>query len=140
VHIEDIGRAFIAVLNAPREKTHNMALNVGVTEENYRVSELAEIVRQTVPGSVIEFAKDGGPDARNYRVDFGRINGLLPEFKARWTARQGAQELHAAYQRVGLELADYEGPRYRRIDHLKHLMSEGRIDENLRWCGNPQLA
>lgn len=140
VHIEDIGRAFIAVLNAPREKTHNLALNVGVTEENYRVSELAEIVRETVPGSVIEFAKDGGPDARNYRVDFGRINGLLPEFKARWTARQGAQELYAAYRRVGLELADYEGPRYRRIDHLKQLMSDRRVDENLRWCSNPQVV
>ena len=140
VHIEDISRAFIAVLNAPREKTHNLALNVGVTEENYRVSDLAEIVRQTVPGSVIEFAKDGGPDARNYRVDFGRIHALLPEFKPSWTARRGAHELLAAYRRVGLALEDYEGPRYKRIDHLKHLLSDGRVDENLRWRGAPQVA
>ena len=140
VHIEDISRAFITVLDAPREKTHNLAINVGVTGENYRISDLAEIVHETVPGSVIEFAKDGGPDPRNYRVDFGRINTLLPEFKATWTARQGAQELHAAYRNVGLVLEDYEGPRYKRIDHLKQLMSEGRVDESLRWRSNRQVA
>jgi nucleoside-diphosphate-sugar epimerase len=133
VHIEDIGRAFLAVLDAPREVTHNQAFNVGATEENYRIRDLAEIVRETVPGSVIEFAKDGGPDPRCYRVDFSKINRVLPEFKPRWTARQGAQELYDAYRKVGLALEDYEGPRYKRIDHLQQLLAEGRLDPDLRW-------
>ena len=140
VHIEDIGLAFLAVLDAPRETTHNRALNVGVTAENYRIRDLAEIVRETVPGSVIEYAKDGGPDPRNYRVDFGKITRELPGFKPRWTARQGAEELYGAYRRVGLALEDYEGPRYKRIDHLKQLMAEGRVDQSLRWRSSRQAV
>lgn len=133
VHIEDIGRAFVAVLAAPRDVVHNQAFNVGLTEENYRIRDLAEIVRETVPGSQIEYAGDGGPDPRCYRADFGKIGRLLPEFKPRWNARDGARELYAAYQAVGLALADYEGPRYKRIEHLKLLLRTGRLDQSLRW-------
>jgi nucleoside-diphosphate-sugar epimerase len=133
VHIEDIARAFVAVLAAPREAVHNQAFNVGLTEENYRIRDLAEIVRETVPGSQIEYAADGGPDPRCYRADFGKIGRLLPEFKPRWNAREGARELYAAYQAVGLALADYEGPRYKRIEHLKLLLRTGRLDASLRW-------
>jgi nucleoside-diphosphate-sugar epimerase len=140
VHVEDIGRAFLAVLHAPRETTHNQALNVGTTSENYRIRELAEIVRDTVPGSVIEYARDGGPDPRCYRVDFDKITRLLPEFKPRWTARDGARELHDAYRTAGLTLDDCEGPRYKRIDHLTRLLSEGRVDADLRWRLDRQAA
>ena len=137
IHIEDIARAFLAVLAAPREVVHNQAFNVGQTEENYRIRELAEIVRETVPGSRIEYASDGGPDPRCYRADFGKIFRVVPDFKPRWNAREGARELYAAYQAVGLELAEYEGPRYKRIDHLKQLLSSGSLDESLRWRGHP---
>jgi nucleoside-diphosphate-sugar epimerase len=133
IHIEDIARAFIAVLAAPREAVHNQAFNVGQTEENYRIRELAEIVRETVPGSKIEYASDGGPDPRCYRADFSKIFRVLPDFKPRWNAREGARELYAAYQAVGLALADYEGPRYKRIEHLKQLLRTGRLDQALRW-------
>jgi nucleoside-diphosphate-sugar epimerase len=133
VHIEDIARAFVAVLAAPREAVHNQAFNVGQTEENYRIRELADIVRETVPGSEIEYASDGGPDPRCYRADFGKIVRVLPDWKPRWNARDGARELYAAYQAVGLALKDYEGPRYKRIEHLKHLLATDRLDQSLRW-------
>ena len=133
IHIEDIARAFVAMLAAPRELVHNQAFNVGQTEENYRIRDLAEIVRDTVPGSQIEYAADGGPDPRCYRGDFGKIARLLPDFKPRWNARDGARELYAAYRDVGLALADYEGPRYKRIEHLKLLLRTERLDQSLRW-------
>jgi nucleoside-diphosphate-sugar epimerase len=133
VHIEDIARAFLTVLAAPREVVWNQALNVGQTEENYRIHELAEIVREVVPGSRIEYARDGGPDPRCYRVDFGKIHRLVPKFKPQWDARRGAQELYAAYRTAGLVLEDCEGPRFKRIDHLKQLMAAGRVDTALRW-------
>jgi nucleoside-diphosphate-sugar epimerase len=140
VHIEDISRAFIAVLAAPREIVHNQAFNVGTTAENYRIRDLADIVRETVPGSRIEYAKDGGPDPRCYRVDFGKIARVLPEFTPKWTARQGAEELFRAYRAAGLALTDYEGPRYKRIDHLKVLLTTGQVDETLRRrTGGPRL-
>lgn len=133
VHIEDISRAFMAVLAAPGEVVHNQALNVGQTEENYRVRELAEIVQAVVPGSRVEYAEGGGPDPRCYRVDFGKIKRLLPEFKPQWNARRGAEELYDAYRRGGLVIEDCEGPRFKRIDHLKHLMATEQVDATLRW-------
>jgi nucleoside-diphosphate-sugar epimerase len=133
VHIEDIGRAFLAVLDAPRERTHNLAINVGSTAENYQIRDLAEIVRETVPGSVVELAEGASPDPRNYRVDFGLIEKLLPAFQPRWNARRGAGELVDAYRAIGLGRDEYEGPRYKRIAHLERMIAEGRIDENLRW-------
>jgi nucleoside-diphosphate-sugar epimerase len=136
VHIEDISRAFLAVLAAPRDVVHNQAFNVGQTDENYRVRELATIVQEVVSGSRIEYAKDGGPDPRCYRVDFGKIHRALPEFKPQWNARRGAEELYAAYQVAGLVIDDCEGPRFKRIDHLKQLLASRRVDATLRWRTN----
>jgi len=133
VHIEDISRAFIAVLHAPREVVHNQAFNVGRNDDNYRIRELAEIVEETVPGCSIEYAQDAGPDKRCYRVDCSKIVRTLPEFKPQWNARKGAQELYAAYQNVGLTLEDFEGARYKRIAHIQQLLSSDRLDETLRW-------
>jgi len=136
VHIEDIARAFLAVLEAPCEVTHNQALNVGQTKENYRIRELADIVKDVVPGSHIEYAENGGPDPRCYRVDFSKIRRLLPAFKPQWNARRGAEELYAAYQAGGLMIDDCEGPRFKRIDHLKYLVASNRVDATLRWRSN----
>jgi nucleoside-diphosphate-sugar epimerase len=133
VHIEDISRAFIAVLNSPREIVHNQAFNVGINAENYRIRDLADIVKETVPGCRVEYAKDGEPDKRTYRVNFDKIARTLPEFKPQWNARRGAKELYDAYVRYGAKLDEFEGPKYKRIDHIKQLQSAGILDSNLRW-------
>lgn len=133
VHIEDICRAFLAVLEAPREAIHNQAFNVGITEENYQIRDMAEIVRQTVPGCQIEYSPDGGPDKRCYRVDFGKIKRTLPNFQPKWNVRMGAQELYSACKDAGLKLEDFEGPRYKRIDHIRRLLATEQLDANLRW-------
>ena len=133
VHIEDISRAFLAALEAPREVVHNEAFNVGRSEENYQVRDLAEIVKETVPGCKIEYAADAGPDKRCYRVDFSRISRALPGFQPQWDARKGARELYEAYQKVDLRHEDFEGARYKRIDHLQGLLASRRLDSTLRW-------
>lgn len=133
VHVEDIGRAFLATARAARERIHGEAFNVGSTAENYRISELAEIVRQTVPGSQIEYAAGAGPDLRCYRVDFSKIARQVPEFEPQWHARRGARQLYEAYRAVGLTEADIHGPRYRRLGTLQNLLTAGRLDSTLRW-------
>ncbi len=133
IHIEDISRAFLAVLNAPRDLIHNQAFNVGSNEENYRIRDLADIVRETVPGCQVEYAKDAEPDKRTYRVDFSKIAKTLPEFKPQWTARLGAEELYTAYQKYGIMLEEFEGPKYKRIDHINQLVKAGDLDSTLRW-------
>ncbi len=133
VHIEDISRALIAVLEAPRQLIHNQAFNVGQNEDNYQIRQLAEIVEEVVPNCNIEYAKDGGPDKRCYRVDCSKIAKIIPEFQPQWNARKGAQELYDVYQKVGLTLEEFEGEKYQRIAHLKSLISRQLLDSNLRW-------
>lgn len=133
IHIRDIIAAALAALEAPQEAIHNETFNVGQTEENYRISELAEIVMETVPGCRIEYAPGGGPDKRCYRVSCDKIRRVLPNFRPQWTARMGAVELLEAYQAAGLTRAELEHGRYTRINHIQRLMKSGRLDASLRW-------
>lgn len=132
VHIEDISRAFVAVLHAPREKVHNRAFNVGVPGENFRIRELAEIVREVVPGSHIEFAEGASRDMRNYRVDCSLLPETATEYRPHWNARAGAEELYQAYRGANLTLEDFEGSRYNRIAHVQQLIADGLLDGTLR--------
>jgi nucleoside-diphosphate-sugar epimerase len=132
VHIEDISRAFVSVLNAPRDLVHNQIFNVGINNENYRTRQIADIVKETVPNSHIEYAKDAEPDKRSYRVDFSKISKTLPKFKPQWNARRGAKQLYDAYKRVKFTLEEFEGPRYRRITHIEESVKKGHLDNTLR--------
>src|SRR5215468_5575897 len=89
VHIEDISRAFLAVLEAPRELVHDQAFNVGRQEDNLPIREVAETVRSMVPGSSMSFADGAGPDLRNYRVDFSKLNETFPDLELRWSMQDG---------------------------------------------------
>lgn len=133
VHIEDIARAFLAALHAPREVIHNQAFNVARNEENYQIRELAEMVHQQMPDCRIEYAAGAGPDTRCYRVNASRILEQLPEFNPQWTVQRGITQLIDAYREVDLKLSDLEGSRYLRIKHIKQLLAEGKIDSTLRW-------
>ncbi len=132
VHIEDISRAYLAALHAPEDKVFNEAFNVGITGQNYQISELAEIVADVVPNCKIAYAPDAGPDTRCYRVNCDKIRNALPEFQPQWDARKGAEELYQAYLKIGLNLEEFEGPRYQRISHLKKLLDDGVLDGNLK--------
>jgi nucleoside-diphosphate-sugar epimerase len=136
VHIRDIIGAAIAVLATPREIVHNQTFNVGRNDENFRIRELAEIVAQVVPGCRIEYAPDGAPDLRCYRVSFDKINRLVPAFRPQWTARQGAQELYDAYKSVGLTAADMETGRYTRLRAIRRLQDAGKLNSDLHWISD----
>ena len=132
VHIEDISRAFIAGLEASRELVHNEAFNVGQTKHNYRIRDIAAIVAEVVPGCRLEFAADAGPDKRSYRVNFDKIARVLPAYKPQWDARSGTEQLFAAYTSAKLTLEEFEGPRFQRIGHIKHLIANGLLDNDMR--------
>jgi nucleoside-diphosphate-sugar epimerase len=132
VHVEDICAVFLQLLEAPREAVHKQALNVGSTEENYQVRDLAEMVRQIVPGSRIRYAGQSA-DSRCYRVDCSKLGQVLPQFRPRWTLREGIQQLYEAYQKHGLTATEFSGPKYQRIRTIQKLRAEGRLDDRLRW-------
>ena len=132
VHIEDISRAFLAVLEAPGDAVQAHAFNVGATAENYQMSDLAEIVAETVPDTRVVYAAGGGPDKRSYRVDCSLLGRVVPRFEPAWTARRGAGELYEAYRGAALSVDVFEGPQFQRIAHLKQLLADGAVDESLR--------
>jgi nucleoside-diphosphate-sugar epimerase len=134
VHVEDIGRAAAAMLEAPREVVHMQPFNVGAQTDNYQVRDLAEIVRETVPGSETEYGGSSDPDPRSYRVDFGKLERALPGLQLAWNARSGAEELHESYRQAGLTFEEFEGPRFTRLKRLQQLLSEGALDDDLRWA------
>ena len=133
VHIEDITQAVVCALKAEQSVIHNLAVNVGSNEENYQMRDLARFVKETVPGCEIEYAEDAGPDLRSYRVSFDKIHRVFPEFKTRWTARQGVEQCYQSYLRFGLGRDDYEGIRYKRIAHIMNLIDDGKLNIDLRW-------
>jgi nucleoside-diphosphate-sugar epimerase len=133
VHVEDISAALLAVLHAPRELVHNEAFNVGASEENYRIRDLAEIVEDVVPGAHASFAEGGGPDERSYQVDCSKIARVLPEFEPQWTVRRGVEQLYEAYAHNGLTFEEFTGTRYLRINRVRELQEAGRLDDALRW-------
>ena len=98
VHVQDIVRAFQAILEAPREIVHDQAFNVGATRQNFQVREIAETVTRAVPGSRVVYAEGGGPDIRNYRVDFSKLESSVPEAKPVRTLEEGVLELLREYQ------------------------------------------
>lgn len=134
VHVEDICRAFLAVLDAPAHSVSNEAFNVGVPDGNYRIREVAEIVHDAVPGSIVGFAEGASPDVRNYRVDCSKLPRAVPAYRPKWSVPKGAAELHEFYRRHALTLEDFEGPRFKRVDHIGLLMSRGIIDSSLRFA------
>ena len=133
IHIEDIAQGYVALLRAPESVVHNQAFNIGSTDENYRISDVAELVRQTVPDTRIEFAADASEDRRNYRVNCDKIRAAVPQYQPHWTVALGIREVYEAIKLEGLNSDDFEGPRYNRIAYLKKLLAEGRVAPDLRW-------
>jgi nucleoside-diphosphate-sugar epimerase len=132
VHIEDICRAVLAVLEAPRQLVHDEAFNVGRAEDNVQISDIAEMVIEAVPGSRLSFADGAGPDLRNYRVDFSKLNATFPDLQLRWSVRLGIDELVQGYTRHKFTHDDFVSSRFVRLRRIHELLSAGLVDEMLR--------
>lgn len=133
VHIRDISRGVIAALTAPGDAVRGQAFNIGRTAENFRVREVAELIARVVPGSKASFAAGASPDARNYRVDFGKAETKLPGFTPEWTLQRGIEELYEAYTRYRMSEEEFMGPRYYRLKVIKNRIERGELDRALRW-------
>jgi nucleoside-diphosphate-sugar epimerase len=133
IHIQDVARAFIAVLQAPIEKIHNQAFNTGANELNYQIVDLARIVTRTIPDCKLELQAQSCADQRTYKADFGKFARTFPDFKFRWSAEQGAKDLHRAFQSIGLTYSDLTNERFTRLRWLRHLIETDQLDDALYW-------
>jgi nucleoside-diphosphate-sugar epimerase len=135
VHIRDIIHAFETMLKAPRDVIHNQAFNVGRTSENYQIRDVANLVAEVVPNCQVSFAAGASADARDYRVDFSKIEKTLPGFNPTWTLRKGIEEMYQAYRDGEMTAEEFLGPRYYRLKTVQGLKERGSLDEDLRRTG-----
>jgi nucleoside-diphosphate-sugar epimerase len=132
VHVEDIARAIACSIEAPREAVHGKVFNVGDSEQNYRIREVAEIVSEALPGCRLTIGESDG-DNRSYRVSFEKINGELPGFRCEKDARTGARELMEVFERIDLSREVFEAPPFTRLRELEKLLAAGELDGELLW-------
>jgi len=132
VHGLDIAKAISCVLAAPRDVVHNEVFNVGDTDHNWRVREIAEIVGETFPGCAVTFG-DSGSDNRSYRVSFDKINERLPGFSCDWDARQGAEQLRRIFESIDLTAPEFLGRGFTRLKQLEYLLRTDQIDSDFYW-------
>ena len=136
VHIDDISSAALAILDAPHDVIAGRAFNIGADRENYQIRDLAELVRELVPGCTVAFAEGASADPRSYRVSFARFAAAFPECDLTWTARAGAEELLRAYAELGFTRELFEGRRFVRLEQIKRLRDSGLLTEDLRWSSS----
>ena len=130
MHVQDISRAFLAVLEAPREAVHNQSFNVGSSQENYQIRDIADMVQAVVPGCSVKYLEGGGPDPRCYRGNCDKLTTHVRTFKTEWTVRRGVQELYDSYVRNGLTSEMFAN--YVRLPRIQALLRDGRVDAMLR--------
>ncbi len=140
VHIEDISRAFLGLMQAPRELVHNEAFNIGADAENYQIRDVAQIVGEVVEGARVAFAAGAGPDKRSYRVSFAKLHDAFPELRPQWTVRSSVEQMLAAYRDNHLTIDEFASSRFMRIARIKELLAAGRLDPELRFKDRDALA
>jgi nucleoside-diphosphate-sugar epimerase len=116
IHVKDVGKAILKVLEAPLEKVCNQIYNVGDDSLNYRIIEIGEIIKKEVPSAEL-LIQDGGDDARDYKVSFDKIHNEL-DFKIDINIKKGIKEIIKKLQDD--EFDDFENPRYSNVKYIKH--------------------
>jgi nucleoside-diphosphate-sugar epimerase len=132
VHVQDVARAFRAVLEAPLDVVHDQAFNVGAEDLNHQIIDLARIAAASV-GCELEVKAHPGADQRTYKTDFCKFADTFPDFRFDWTPERGAKELRAAFERVGLDHETFTDRRFTRLRWLEHMLDSGALDDSLRW-------
>lgn len=139
LHVEDIARAFAAILTAPDECVSREIINVARTEENYRVIDVADTVTEMIPNSTYTMNREM-PDRRSYRVSGEKLRRACPKLILRWTLRDGIRQLRDALENAGLSPGEFRSGLYRRLGHLSELRRRGELSATLRMATRQQPA
>jgi nucleoside-diphosphate-sugar epimerase len=132
-HVLDICEAVACAVEAPRETVHNQTFNVGDTEQNYQVKDIAGIVARIFPGCALTLGASD-PDTRSYRVCFEKIKTRLPQFRCRWDAASGAAQLRRLFERIDLSREIFEWRSFTRLKQLEYLIRTRQLDDAFFWA------
>ena len=137
VHVEDICEAIAETLKAPRDLVHNQAFNVGSSQENYQIRDIAHMVAQIVPNCEVTFAEGAGADNRTYNVSFEKIRRVFPNFTLRWSVRKGIEQLYNSFVRTSMTYPLFNGRLFTRLKQINYLLESGALDRDLFWKTEP---
>ncbi|MFA5412031.1 MAG: NAD(P)-dependent oxidoreductase [Candidatus Micrarchaeia archaeon] len=132
LHVEDCSKAVLAALEAPEDAVSGQAFNIGMDSENYKVIDIANMVKEIVPNCELEVGKDAPIDPRSYRVSFRKINSTLKGFRPSWTVRKGIKQLYDYFNEIKLDYKTFSDKRFYDVESIKRLISEGKVDGDLR--------
>jgi nucleoside-diphosphate-sugar epimerase len=104
VHIKDVAKAFMLVMETEKVKVNGQVFNVGDNEQNRQVIQIAAMVRDIVPYVEVEVIPDD-PDKRNYNVSFDKISKDLG-YKAERSIHEGIVEIKQALENGVLDPDD----------------------------------
>lgn len=108
VHVMDAAKAIKTAIAAPRDAVHNEIFNVGSNEQNHTILEVGQMIHEKVIAAEL-IVDDSGTDARNYRVDFSKIQEQLG-FEPDWTIEKGIEQVLGAI--ASGKVTDYHDPKY----------------------------
>ena len=134
VHVEDMSRAFLAALVAPRARVHANAFNIGREEDNHQIRDLAHMVQGAVPGSQVTFAEGASADSRNYNVSFAKVRERLPEFQPAWSVERGIAQLVERFAELNLSHDQFSSREFTRLQQLQYLIEGAEVDAELQWA------
>lgn len=135
VHVLDICKAILCCLKAPVEAIHDQKFNVGRTDENFTVRQIAEMVAEVFTGCELTFGPPS-QDNRSYRVSFDKIATRLPGFACDWTVAEGVRQLHTLFKRIAMGPEIFEHRAFTRLKCLQNLLATGQIDANFFWTAD----
>jgi len=109
IHVQDVARAFVDTLEAPRFMRDGKIFHVGEETNNKKVSEIAETVKKVLPDTEIEFQKSKKTDRRDYFINCQLIKNTIG-WKAEWSVEDGVKDLVEKFKTIKL---DWESKNYR---------------------------
>lgn len=132
VHALDMCQAVYCALMADADAIAGQRMNVGSSEQNYRVIDIAKIAAAEFPGCELVIGEPSS-DNRSYRVNFDKIQKLMPDFECQWTAEKGAAQLHRVFRAIDMTPEVFQAPPYTRLKMLMKHKAAGLLTDDLFW-------
>ena len=151
VHVLDICKAIESCSKLDYD-SDALILNVGDTQENYQIIDIAKMVRDSVSGCVINFLGNSGNytneeelirdrkvptgvDTRTYKVSFEKIKQVIPGFTCDWPVLKGIKSIAGRLEELSLTKEQFSCEKYYRLQTIEKLHEEGKINDDLFWMG-----
>ncbi len=122
IHLRDAARAFMLIMDAPKDKINKEVFNVGSNEQNYQVIKVANMIRDVVPYTEIEMVPED-VDKRSYNVSFDKIYNVLG-YRVQHSLLEGAVEVKQALQNGIIDPADL---RTSTVKYYKYLIDADKV-------------